>query len=119
MTFDRTQGPRSLQPLGLRNRRYNKISPALRHRAASEALVVERGLAGVRAWKAENGELTDAELADAGERNERALWAIRKRALARNVRPTVPAGVLAQGWRGGPQVNLSRLLGHRINLRAV
>ncbi len=35
------------------------------NRAASDALVVERGLAGVRAWEAENGELTDAELADA------------------------------------------------------
>ncbi len=52
----------------------------------------------------------DAGALVAGQRNERALWAIHKRALARNVRPTVPAGVLAQGWRGGPQVNLSRLL---------
>ncbi|WP_419922017.1 hypothetical protein [Candidatus Poriferisodalis sp.] len=24
--------------------------------------------------------------------------------------PTVPAGVLAQGWRGGPQAQMSRLL---------
>ena len=26
------------------------------------------------------------------------------------MRPTVPAGVLAQAWRGGPQAQLSRLL---------
>lgn len=46
----------------------------------------------------------------AGERNDRAVWAIHKRALERRVRPTVPAGVLAQAWRGGPQANLARLL---------
>ena len=35
------------------------------NRAASDALAIERGLIGVRAWEAENGELTSAELADA------------------------------------------------------
>ena len=35
------------------------------NRAASDALAIERGLTGVRAWEAENGELTSAELADA------------------------------------------------------
>ena len=35
------------------------------NRAASDALAIERGLNGVRAWEAENGELTSAELADA------------------------------------------------------
>jgi len=30
-------------------------------------------------------------------------------ALRRDVSPLVPAGVLAQVWRGGPQANLSRL----------
>ena len=35
------------------------------NRAASDALATERGLIGVRAWEAENGELTSAELADA------------------------------------------------------
>ncbi len=46
----------------------------------------------------------------AAERGDRALWAIHKRALEHKLRPTVPAGVLAQAWRGGPQVNLARLL---------
>ena len=35
------------------------------NRAASDALAIERGLNGVRAWEAENGDLTIAELADA------------------------------------------------------
>ena len=35
------------------------------NQAAVSALVGERGLAGVRAWEAEHGELTDEELADA------------------------------------------------------
>jgi len=46
----------------------------------------------------------------AGERNDRKLWALRRRALERGVRPTIPAGVLAQAWRGGPQAELSRLV---------
>lgn len=46
----------------------------------------------------------------ASERNRRTLWALHRRALERGVRPTVPAGVLGQAWRGGPQAELSRLL---------
>jgi hypothetical protein len=46
----------------------------------------------------------------AAERGDRAVWAIHKRALERKARPIVPAGVLAEGWRTGRQVNLSRLL---------
>lgn len=46
----------------------------------------------------------------AAEATNRALWALHRRALERKVRPTVPAGVLAQSWRGGPQAELSRLL---------
>ena len=38
------------------------------------------------------------------------LWGLHKRVLQRGIRPMVPAGVLAQAWRGGPQVQLSRLL---------
>jgi hypothetical protein len=45
------------------------------------------------------------------ERNDRRLWALHRRALERGIVPTVPAGVLAQGWRGGPQAQMSRLLG--------
>ena len=46
----------------------------------------------------------------AAEKGNRAFWALHKRALDRGLRPTVPAGVLAQAWRGGPQPQLSRLL---------
>jgi len=46
----------------------------------------------------------------AAERGDRRLWALHRRALERGTAPTVPAGVLAQGWRGGPQAQVSRLL---------
>jgi predicted nucleic acid-binding protein len=46
----------------------------------------------------------------AAEINDRAVWAMHRRALERLHTPTVPAGVLAQAWRGGPQPTLSRLL---------
>jgi hypothetical protein len=46
----------------------------------------------------------------AAERNDRAIWALHRRALERGIRPVVPVGVLAQAWRGGPQHQLSRML---------
>jgi hypothetical protein len=46
----------------------------------------------------------------AAERNDRRMWSLHRRALERQVVPTVPAGVLAQAWRGGPQPQMSRLL---------
>ncbi|MDE0067987.1 MAG: hypothetical protein OXN44_14085 [Acidimicrobiaceae bacterium] len=46
----------------------------------------------------------------AAERNDRLLWALHRRTLEQGLLPTVPAGVLAQGWRGGPQPQMSRLL---------
>ncbi len=46
----------------------------------------------------------------AAEKGDRRMWALHRRALERGLRPTVPAGVLAQAWRGGPQAELSRLL---------
>jgi predicted nucleic acid-binding protein len=46
----------------------------------------------------------------AAERNDRAMWALHRAALLRGVSPVVPAGVLAEAWRGGPQASLSRLL---------
>ena len=46
----------------------------------------------------------------AAERGERRLWALHRRVLERGVVPSVPAGVLAQGWRGGPQPQMSRFL---------
>lgn len=38
------------------------------------------------------------------------MWALHRRGLERRVRPVVPAGVLGQAWRGGPQAELSRFL---------
>ena len=52
----------------------------------------------------------DAGALVAAERSVRPLWALHDAALRRDVSPLVPAGVLAQVWRGGPQANLSRLL---------
>ncbi len=46
----------------------------------------------------------------AAERSDRIMWSLHRAALRRGLPPTVPAGVLAEGWRGGPQANLSRLL---------
>ncbi len=46
----------------------------------------------------------------AAEANRRDIWALHARALQRGVRPVVPAGALGQAWRGGSQVQLSRLL---------
>ena len=52
----------------------------------------------------------DAGALVAGERNVRSLWALHDATLRRDLSPVVPAGALAQVWRGGPQANLSRLL---------
>ena len=52
----------------------------------------------------------DAGALVAAERNVRSLWALHDATLRRDLTPIVPAGVLAQVWRGGPQANLSRLL---------
>lgn len=46
----------------------------------------------------------------AAERSNRRAWALHRRAIERGMVPTVPAGVLGQGWRGGPQAQMSRLL---------
>ncbi len=46
----------------------------------------------------------------AAESSDRRMWAMHRRALERLHTPTVPAAVLAQAWRGGPQPLLSRLL---------
>jgi hypothetical protein len=46
----------------------------------------------------------------AAEAGRVGLWALHRDALRHQVRPVVPAPVLAQAWRGGPQPMLSRLL---------
>lgn len=46
----------------------------------------------------------------AAERRDVRLWAVHDEVLARDLVPFVPAVVLAQSWRGGPQAALSRFL---------
>lgn len=46
----------------------------------------------------------------AAARSDRLLWALHRAALRRGLSPTVPAGVLGEAWRGGPQHQMSRLL---------
>lgn len=46
----------------------------------------------------------------AAERDDRLMWSLHRAALAHGVLPTVPAGVLAEAWRGGPQAQMSRVL---------
>lgn len=46
----------------------------------------------------------------AAERGDRIMWSLHRAALRRGLPPAVPAGVLAEGSRGGPQANMSRLL---------
>lgn len=46
----------------------------------------------------------------AAERNDRRMWAVHARALARGILPVVPAGCVVEAWRGDRQVSLSRLL---------
>ena len=52
----------------------------------------------------------DAGALVAAESDDRRMWALHRRALERLHTPTVPAGVIGQGWRGGPQPRLARLL---------
>jgi len=47
----------------------------------------------------------------AAEQDDDRMWALNETAPTRAMRVTVPAGVLAQAWRGGPQpdcLNCSR-----------
>lgn len=46
----------------------------------------------------------------AAERDDRLMWSLHRAAIVRGLPPTVPAGVLAEAWRGGPQHRLSILL---------
>ena len=46
----------------------------------------------------------------AADRDYRLMWALHRAAIVRGLPPTVPVGVLAEAWRGGPQHRLSRLL---------
>ena len=57
-----------------------------------------------------NGLTYDTGALIAAERDERLLWSLHRAALGRGIAPTVPVGVLAEAWRGGPQHRLSQLL---------
>jgi hypothetical protein len=46
----------------------------------------------------------------AAEHGDRTMWALHRRGLDHAGRAVVPAVVLGQAWRGGPQPQLSRLL---------
>ena len=46
----------------------------------------------------------------AAERGDRTMWAVHRRGLDRAGQAVIPAVVLGQAWRGGPQPQLSRLL---------
>jgi len=46
----------------------------------------------------------------AAERDNRLMWALHRAALNRGLAPTIPAGALAEAWRGGPQHHLGRLI---------
>lgn len=52
----------------------------------------------------------DTSVLIAAERNHRAVWLEHRATLGLKVAPLVPAPVLAQAWRGGPQPLLSRFL---------
>lgn len=52
----------------------------------------------------------DAGALIAAESGEARTWRRHRALLERGVRPVVPAGVLGQVWRGGPQPELSRFL---------
>jgi hypothetical protein len=57
------------------------------------------------------GRLTyDAGALIAAEAGDRRTWRRHRATLERGARPVVPAGVLGQVWRGGPQPELSRFL---------
>lgn len=52
----------------------------------------------------------DAGVLIAGDRNEVRAWALKRAAIADGVELEVPAGALAQAWRGSRSANLARFL---------
>ncbi len=46
----------------------------------------------------------------AAERGSETVWTMHRELLEQEMRPTLPAVVLGQAWRGGPQARLSRLV---------
>lgn len=90
---------------------------------------LRRGLRAMEQWQADRGGgagrrrrgprpcpsiwaviVYDAGALIAAERGQRPMLAFHTHMLQRRLRPVVPAAVLAQVWRGGPQASLSRVL---------
>ena len=46
----------------------------------------------------------------ASDRNQRLVWSLHQAALKRGFVPVVPAGVIGEAWRGGPQHRMSGFL---------
>ncbi len=57
-----------------------------------------------------NGVTYDTGALVAAGKENRQMWMLHERWIESGMKPIVPAGVLAQAWRGGPQPMLSRLL---------
>jgi hypothetical protein len=57
-----------------------------------------------------SGVTYDAGALIAAERNSRDVWRLHRRLLEHGMYPTLPAVVLGQVWRGGPQARLSQLV---------
>ena len=57
-----------------------------------------------------NGVTYDTGALVAAGKENRQMWMLHERWIESGMKPIVPAGVLAQAWRGGPQPQLSRLL---------
>lgn len=57
-----------------------------------------------------NGVTYDTGALVAADKGNRQMWRLHDRWIQSGIKPVVPAGVLAQAWRGGPQPLLSRLL---------
>ena len=57
-----------------------------------------------------NGVTYDTGALVAADKGNRQMWLLHDRWIESGMRPIVPAGALAQAWRGGPQPHLSRLL---------
>lgn len=56
-----------------------------------------------------NGVTYDTGALIAAERDSKSVWSLHRELLEQEMKPTLPAVVLGQAWRGGPQARLSRL----------
>lgn len=57
-----------------------------------------------------NGVTYDTGALIAAERDSKFVWSLHRELLEQEMKPRLPAVVLGQAWRGGPQARLSRLV---------